>query len=378
MNNNRKKLIIIVVAILGIIFIGVGVYLLLQHKWYAITNAVFVETEAISNVGFNRVGGKVIRMYKNEGDPVKEGEVLAELDKRDLELKKEQLQKEIESLRKQKEQLMFTLMRSSTQASSQVVMSEENTKSLEKRIKALEDKLKALDATIEQLKRDYDRYKFLYEKNAVAKRNFEVVETELKAKLAERNSIINEIDSARHQLESARSQVTFSTAQTIITKEIVKQIESLDAKISALSKDLEDINNMIGYATLKAPFSGRIGKKYVNEGAVVAPGQPIYALVNPKDIYVLVLLEEEKIEGVKPGAKAKIKIDAYPDEEYEGVVSEILPTSAAKFALVPRDISAGEFTKVSQRIPVKIRITKGDINKLVVGMGGEVKIKRIR
>ncbi len=59
-------------------------------------------------------------------------------------------------------------------------------------------------------------------------------------------------------------------------------------------------------------------------------------------------------------------------------MEKILPTSAAKFALVPRDISAGEFTKVVQRIPVKVRITKGDVSKLVVGMGGEIEIKRMK
>ncbi|MGC8754023.1 MAG: HlyD family secretion protein [Thermosulfidibacteraceae bacterium] len=374
----RKKLIFVIVFIIGIISIGTGIYLILQHKWYAITNAVFVESKTISNIGFNRVGGKIVKMTKEEGDPVKEGEILAEIDQRDIRLKKEQLEKEIEALGKQKEQLLLALSRTAIQSSSSVSISESNARSLEKKIQALKNKLKALDATIEQLRRDYDRNKFLYENNAIAKRNLEVVETELKAKIAEREATLDEIKSLEEQLKSAISQVEYSKAGMTVTKEILKQIESIDAKIWVLRKELEDVNNLISYSVLKAPFSGKIGKKYVNVGAVVAPGQPVYAIVNPKDIYILVLLEEEKMEGVKPGAKAKITIDAYPNEEYEGVVSEILPTSAAKFALVPRDISAGEFTKVSQRIPVKIRITKGDISKLVVGMGGEVKIKRLK
>jgi membrane fusion protein (multidrug efflux system) len=109
---------------------------------------------------------------------------------------------------------------------------------------------------------------------------------------------------------------------------------------------------------------------------VVNPGMPVYALIDPKDIYILVLLEETKLKGVEVGCPAYIKIDAYPHMKYKGVVKEILPASAAKFALVPRDISAGEFTKVVQRMQVKVKITEGDTSKLVVGMGGEIEIKR--
>ena len=71
-----------------------------------------------------------------------------------------------------------------------------------------------------------------------------------------------------------------------------------------------------------------------------------------------------------------LTLDAYPDKEFTGVVREVMPASAATFALVPRDISAGEFTKVAQRIPVRIEITGGDRSLLRVGLGGEVEIKR--
>ena len=102
----------------------------------------------------------------------------------------------------------------------------------------------------------------------------------------------------------------------------------------------------------------------------------VYSLVDPGDIHVVALLEEQKLAGVVPAAPVQITIDAYPGEAYEGVVESILPTSAATFALAPRDISAGEFTKVAQRIPVRIRITAGDTARLRVGMGGEVEIRR--
>ena len=102
------------------------------------------------------------------------------------------------------------------------------------------------------------------------------------------------------------------------------------------------------------------------------------ALVNPNDLYIIALLEENKLSGVEPGSHAVIHIDAYSDQEWQGEVEQVLPASAATFALAPRDISAGEFTKVAQRIPVRIHITDGSLDKLHVGLGGEVEIKRQR
>jgi len=143
-----------------------------------------------------------------------------------------------------------------------------------------------------------------------------------------------------------------------------------------LEKKKEDIENKLKYTVLKAPFDGYIGKKFVSVGDSVKAGMPVYSIIKKDSFYINVLLEENKLKGIRVGSKARIKLDAYPDEEFEGVVEVINYATAAKYALVPRDISAGEFTKVVQRVPVKIRITKGKMELLRVGLGGEVEIKR--
>ena len=114
----------------------------------------------------------------------------------------------------------------------------------------------------------------------------------------------------------------------------------------------------------------------MSQGGNIAPGRPVLALVNPKDLYIVALLEENKLEGVEPGSKVLIHIDAYTDQQWQGEVEQVLPASEATFALAPRDISAGEFTKVAQRISVRIRITSGPLEKLRVGLGGDVEIRR--
>lgn len=161
-------------------------------------------------------------------------------------------------------------------------------------------------------------------------------------------------------------------------KSLASQIEALKYKEKALLKQKEEAILYYEYTKLKSPITGLIAKKFHSEGDVIAPGEPIYAVVDPESFYILVLLEETKLKGIKKGAYARIRLDAYPGKVWEGEVEEIFPASAATFALVPRDISAGEFTKLAQRIPVKIKITKGERGLLKVGLGGEVEIKRVR
>jgi membrane fusion protein (multidrug efflux system) len=257
-------------------------------------------------------------------------------------------------------------------------MAKDSVKAIREEMASLTASISALDADIAQLKRDRERFKELYQQKAVAKRRFEVIETKLKAKTQQKNALVQKEKARKAQLASSKRGVELAVADEKRVEETKAAIATLTEKIKALEAKLEDTRLNLQYCRLKSPLNGTVAKKYVSIGDVVAPGRPVYALVNPKDIYILVLLEETKLKGVVPGSPAKIKIDALPKEEYEGVVDKILPTSAAKFALVPRDISAGEFTKVVQRMQVKVKITKGDVSKLLIGMGGEIEIKRKR
>jgi membrane fusion protein (multidrug efflux system) len=121
-------------------------------------------------------------------------------------------------------------------------------------------------------------------------------------------------------------------------------------------------------------LNGKIAKKFANADEVANTGSKILSIVDPKDLYVLVLLEETKLKGVKKGNYVKIHIDA-TDRDYGGYVNKILPASAATFALVPRDISSGEFTKLAQRFYVRIRFKKIP-DDVLVGMSGEVEIAK--
>lgn len=374
--DKKKQIGLITVVVLTIGFLIISINWIHHRMNYIITDAVFVETDYLSNVGFNRVSGKVVQLYKKEGDIVKANEDIAKIDDTDYKLQLEGLEKKIESLRYQKNQLENQLQRVWKETAINEDIQTITTKEIEKKRESLNAQLKQIESQLNLAKKDEERYRNLLEKGLIPKRKYEEIKTNLEVLENQKVAIEKSIAEIKLSEEKAIKSVLYAKTQREITSEIEDQIKSLGSQISSLEKEREDLINQINYTTLKSPYDGVIAKKFISIGDVVKAGQPIYAVVKSDSFYVKVLLEETKLQGLKVGNKAYIKLDAYPDKTFEGVVESIDIASAAKFALVPRDISAGEFTKLAQRIPVKIKITKGDKSLLRVGLGGEVEIKK--
>jgi len=353
-------------AVLVVLFLVAGG--LWAWKWvsfrrkHVVSNAVFVESETFAKVAFKGVSGRIVKTYKEEGDWVEEGELLAKMEDEDYRIKLKGVEHEIKAL----EERLKALLLKKERVEKETLVREESLKVEEKRLK---EKVKAFEVKVRRLERDYGRFKRLYEKGVVPARKYEEVETALLSAKRE----LEALRLALKELEKKRELVKVGGK---VVKEIEKEAKALKEKLSALKKKREELLRLLSYTELRSPMKGFVVKKFLKEGELARPGQFVYAVFNPEGVYVLVLLDERKLKGVKVGNKVKIKIDAYPDEEYEGVVKEINKAVASKFAIIPRDVTAGEFTKVAQRVPIKIEITKGDKSKLVLGMGGEVAIEK--
>ncbi|WP_456383362.1 HlyD family secretion protein [Persephonella sp.] len=373
---NRVGIILVVVLIL--------VFAVIAFKWikhrieYAITDAVFVESDSMANLSFYRAEGKIVELLKEEGDYVKKGEVIAVLDDRDYRIKLEALENKIKALEKKKEALETKLQKIKKQIEIKISSADLTKQQVVASISAIKEQIKQIEAEIQLVKRDEERFRALLKKELIPERKYQEVSTKLKVLTHKKLYAEKKLSELHLQLKKAEEGIKLAQTEKKSIKELEKQIASLEKNIQALKKEAEDTRNLIQYTRLKSPYNGYIAKKFVSVGEVVPSGRPIYSVVPDNSLYVLVLLEETKLEGVKVGNPVNIKIDAYPDKKYRGVVEEINPATAAKFALVPRDVTAGEFTKVAQRIPVKVKITEGDLSVLKVGLGGEVEIKKSR
>lgn len=375
---NKKKIGILVVSLLLLGFLVLAVRWIDRRINYIITDAVFVETDYLSNVGFSRVGGKVVQLYKKEGDEVKANEEIGKIDETDYRVQLEALDSKIEALKSQRSQLESQLSRVEKETDLNIQIQALSEKEISKRIESLEAQIIQLNSQIELSKKDLERFKNLAEKGLAPVRKLEEVKTNLDVLLSQKISLEKSIAELRVSKEKAVKSKEYAKAQEGIIEEISAQISAVSKQIQALEKEREDLLNQINYTVLKSPYDGIVAKKYVSIGDIVKAGQPVYAIVKNDSFYIKVLLEETKLKGLKFGNRVFIRLDAYPDVLFEGVVESINIASAAKFALIPRDISAGEFTKLAQRIPVKIKITKGDKSLLRVGLGGEVEIEKKR
>ncbi len=340
-------------------FGGKWVKFRLEHS---ITNAVFVESDSFVQVSFRRVAGEIRELYVKEGERVEKGQVLARLEDADYRRKLRELENEIQRLAYQKEALEIKRRALERELRERVAL-------LKIRKKQAREKVSALDLQIEKLAKDWRRFKALKDRGTIPPQKFEEIDTRLKALRKERKASYLDLLAVDRELKILKVKLEG-------LGEIDSSIKALQSQIKALEVRREDLLSMIEETALRSPVSGYVVKRYVDVGENVRQGQYVYAIYDPDSLYILALLEETKLRGVKEGSRVIIEIDAYPDLEYEGVVKEIGRSTASKFAIIPRDITAGEFTKVAQRIPVKIEITKGDLSLLRVGMSGEVAIKK--
>ncbi len=372
----RKKIGVGIIVFLLVALVLALIRFIHHRMRYAVSNAVFVETDRLVNLSFEDVSGRLLKVLKDEGQLVKAGEPAALLDPAPYQDEVKRLSAELAAMEQKKAATEILRNRVSREVQLQEALAQDELKRLEAKEKALDAEIAALSVDIEQLQRDVTRLRRLYAKHLIARHKLEETETAWRKAREKKKALEAEKEAVHIGLDQAHKKLLLARNQRKQVKQIDRELAALAEKIKGVQAALARTKLLLKHCVLKSPLNGVVAKRFHVAGDVVGPGEPVLALVDPHDLYILVLLEETKLHGVKPGCPARVRIDAYPKAHFEGVVSEVLPATAAKFALVPRDISAGEFTKVAQRVPVKIRITKGPVDLLRVGLGGEVEIKR--
>jgi membrane fusion protein, multidrug efflux system len=134
------------------------------------------------------------------------------------------------------------------------------------------------------------------------------------------------------------------------------QIDRDEAQVAGAKADLAIVNTQLANTVITAPFSGIIARRWVLTGDVVSPGQAIYSMFDNKHVWVAANYEETKLRSIRPGMRVEISIDAFPGQRIFGKVESIGRSTGSEFSLIPASNASGNFTKVTQRVPVKIAI----------------------
>ena len=211
-----------------------------------------------------------------------------------------------------------------------------------------------IEARINKLRKDKSRFENLVKRNAATPIQLEQIETELIALEAK-------LESVKQQKRTANSSVT----------EVVNKQESVEAAILRATAAVEMARLNLSYTVVTAPCDGWLGRRALEVGQLVSAGQAITNILPDEQKWIIANYKETQIKNLSVGQKVNITIDAWPDDEFQGVITHISAATGSKYSMVPTDNSAGDFVKIQQRIPVRIDfvgLSKEDNSKLAAGM----------
>ncbi|MCF8342208.1 MAG: HlyD family secretion protein [Chitinophagaceae bacterium] len=170
-----------------------------------------------------------------------------------------------------------------------------------------------------------------------------------------------QFDDSRFNLQSA-DQILQNSKTDLVAAE--SKISSLQAMVKRAESMLNSKKSLIDQQQLKlsytkifAPLTGKIGKKNVTEGQFVQSGAPLFTIVNDTTYWIIANFKESQIRRLHPGMGVEIELDAYPKLQIEGRIESLSEATGARFALIPPDNASGNFVKVTQRVPVRIKIS---------------------
>jgi membrane fusion protein, multidrug efflux system len=304
------KVYIPLIVVILLVIVG-GWYWYRDYSKYITTDDAFVDSDRVS-VG-SKIMGRIVKSYVIEGDSVKANMLLAELDSTELVAQKNQ------TLASKNQAIAST-----KQAEAKYISDEEN--------------LKVLRVNLQRANDDLIRTKAQYDGGVTTKEQF---------------------DHAQKTYESAQAQLEASQTQLIVSK---AQIASAQAAVESAQAQIEFTQAQLRNTRFFAPFSGAVAKRWLLVGDVAQPGQSIFTITNDRNLWVTIYLEETNLSDIKIGQKATFTIDAIPGVLFSGSVFYIGANTASQFSLIPPSNASGNFTKTTQRIPVKISIDKG-VNK---------------
>lgn len=175
-----------------------------------------------------------------------------------------------------------------------------------------------------------------------------------------------QVDDTQTALDQANAAVAGADAQIATANANIGVLQAQYAEAQSTLKTLglarDKAARDLSFTVLKAPYDGVVGNLSVEQGDLIAPGQKLAAVVPLDKLYVVANFKETQLAELVPGEKVKIEVDAISGDEYEGTVSSLAPASGAVFSLLPPENATGNFTKVVQRVPVRIDLSEEALN----------------
>lgn len=235
-------------------------------------------------------------------------------------------------------------------------------------ISTTQSNLTVTDASIEEARihlenaeRNYQRFSALYEQNAVTRQQYDDMNTAYLAAKAR-------FEMLSRQKESVQS----------VGREQNTRLGQNEAGIKLAEAALELARLNLSYTVILAPCDGYMGRKEIQEGQLIQPGQTLVDIVDSEDKWIVANYKETQTANITEGCEVEIEVDAVPGHTFKGIVRSVSRATGSSFSLIPQDNSSGNFVKIEQRIPIRIDFDKDNdaeaMTRVKAGMNVECKV----
>jgi membrane fusion protein, multidrug efflux system len=317
----RKPIFFGVIALLALAASAYGVHWFLVGRFHVSTDDAYVR--ANNTMLGARVSGHIAAILPRDNAVVHAGDVIFRIDDGDYKIA-------VDAARTKIVTQQATIERLGRQVAAQESAAEQ-----------AKANLASAEAGLKRAGLDYDRQQQLSEKGYASRATYEVSE-------ASRDQGLAAVKSARAAVDTAQSNVDVAKAQQA---EAQAQLMELKTTLAKTERDLD-------FTFVRTPVDGTFSNRLVNTGDFVAVGQRLGNVVPLDDVFIDANFKETQLKRIRPGQPVTISVDAYGHRKFAGFVDSISPAAGSVFTLLPPDNATGNFTKIVQRVPVRIRVPK--------------------
>ncbi len=322
-----------------------------------------------------RVAGQVTKVYVDEEEPVKAGQLIAEVDPSDFQVSLEQAEANLANARAEYIQATANVPITSTSVRTSVTTSGQDVQSSAASVAQAQANAQAMQARILQAQAnalkaqtDVDRYTPLVKRDVISKQQYDAAVATATAMQAQVDEAQRDASASQQQVLAAQQRLASSRSQQAQNQQNApKQIAvqqaratAADASIKQAQARVDQAKLNLNYTKIVAPIDGIISRKSVAVGDNLSVGQSLLTVVPLKDLWVTANFKETQLKGVRKGQKVDLKVDALGGRHFAGKITEIGGATGSRLSLFPPENATGNYVKVVQRIPVRIDFTNMD------------------
>lgn len=353
----RRALLRVGLVLLALAALTLGARFVTHRLAYLTVDDAHIEADMVDVS--SRVGGWLTRFAVEEGDEVFAGQILATIDSREIALAQEQLTAERAALDAERAAALAERERLQRHLQAGIAQAEA-------RLEVAEAAATAADAALATARRDLERAETLDVDGMIARQRVDAARQRVVDQQQAHRARLAEISLARTGLVDARQERRQLDVLAERIAALTAQRQAKQAALAQLRVDLAD-------HAVRSPVGGIVDERFVAAGEYVQPGQRLLLVHDPQAIWVEARVKETELRHLQAGAPVTVHVDAWPDEAFAGRVLRIGHAATGEFALIPAPNPSGNFTKITQRLPVRVSIDEQGLD-LRPGMMVEVRI----